>query len=467
MDEAAIEADYLIIGAGAAGLAFADSLLASSDKSMVIVDRRDRPGGHWNDAYPFVRLHQPAQTYGVNSVPLGSGAKDETGLNKGLYDLASGQEVLSHFEFAMKHRLLPSGRVTYLPISEVGDDGSVRSLLSGHKTSVSAGKVVDATYSQTSIPATHVPNFRMASGVPFGPPNELPRRAADHTSFVVIGAGKTGMDTCIWLLENGADPDTICWVMPRDAWLLDRANFQPGSEFLERGARSIADQVEALAAAHSIDDLFERLESFGELRRIDPAVKPRAYHCAIVSDGELEQLRRIQNVVRLGRVTEVGVGKLTLEEGVLATDPAALHVDCSAIGVPHRPVRPIFDGDRITLQFVRTCQPTFSAALLGHLEASFSDDSEKNDLCAPIPTSSVPLDWLRMISVDLRNRYRWSKTPQIDNWLATARLDNLAKQFRSLTGSETAVIGHLQRYVAYVGAAAKNAQRLLQGASPP
>ena len=71
-----IIADYLVMGAGAAGMAFADSVLTETEATLVIVDRRDRPGGHWNDAYPFVRLHQPASYYGVNSAPLGSGAID-------------------------------------------------------------------------------------------------------------------------------------------------------------------------------------------------------------------------------------------------------------------------------------------------------------------------------------------------------------------------------------------------------
>ena len=69
----AIDVDYLIMGAGAAGMAFADSLFTESDATMVIVDRHDRPGGHWNDAYPFVRLHQPSANYGVNSADLGTG----------------------------------------------------------------------------------------------------------------------------------------------------------------------------------------------------------------------------------------------------------------------------------------------------------------------------------------------------------------------------------------------------------
>jgi len=55
-----IETDYLVVGAGAAGLAFVDALIAASEADVVMVDRRHQPGGHWNDAYPFVRLHGPA-----------------------------------------------------------------------------------------------------------------------------------------------------------------------------------------------------------------------------------------------------------------------------------------------------------------------------------------------------------------------------------------------------------------------
>lgn len=68
------ETDYLIIGAGAMGMAFADELfIRDSNFQLTIVDRRARAGGHWMDAYPFVRLHQPVAFYGVNSLVLGNG----------------------------------------------------------------------------------------------------------------------------------------------------------------------------------------------------------------------------------------------------------------------------------------------------------------------------------------------------------------------------------------------------------
>ena len=461
MTNPVIEADYLIVGAGAAGMAFADSLLTETQATIVMADRHHRPGGHWNDAYSFVRLHQPAANYGVNSRSLGSGAKDEVGLNKGFYELASGQEVLSHFDLAMQQRFLPSGRVRFFPMSDVSDDGALTSLISGERRTVRASKIVDASYSKMAVPSTHPPQYAVAPGIICVPPNDLPRIASAHTAYVVIGAGKTGMDACLWLLENGADPDSIRWIMPRDSWLLNRANFQPGEEFFARSAQSIADQVEALAGASSIDEVFAHLEACAEVRRIDAAVKPEAYHCAIVSDSELEQLRRIRNIVRLGRVTRIDAHQIVLEQGAIATDAAVLHIDCSAAGIPTRPAKKVFDGDRITLQWVRYCQPTFSAALIGHVEAAYHDEAEKNRLCTPIPAATVPKDWLRMMKIELATRLYWSKTAGIGDWQAKARLDPATSLIRALKGTETEAIAHLQRYRQYIGAAATNLEQLL------
>ena len=69
---------------------------------MTIVDRRHAPGGHWLDAYPYVRLHQPSTFYGVSSVPLGQDALDVGGTNAGFYELASASELLSPASSAFK-----------------------------------------------------------------------------------------------------------------------------------------------------------------------------------------------------------------------------------------------------------------------------------------------------------------------------------------------------------------------------
>jgi cation diffusion facilitator CzcD-associated flavoprotein CzcO len=74
-----IETDYLVIGSGMAGLAFADTLIDESDAHVTLVDRHGKPGGHWNDAYGFVTLHQPSAFYGVNSMELGNRRIDTAG----------------------------------------------------------------------------------------------------------------------------------------------------------------------------------------------------------------------------------------------------------------------------------------------------------------------------------------------------------------------------------------------------
>ena len=153
-----ITTDYLIVGAGVMGMGFLDEMIRNSRKlEAVIVDIRDKPGGHWNDAYPFVRLHQPALTYGVNSRTLGVGGADLASKSQGLsnfdgtgfmifnlYLVSSGcislvflaprrpcrppAQILAHYEMALAS-LLATGRVRFLSQCKHVGDGVVVSLL--------------------------------------------------------------------------------------------------------------------------------------------------------------------------------------------------------------------------------------------------------------------------------------------------------------------------------------------------
>ena len=175
MDEQ-LDTDYLIIGGGAAGMAVADVLFAETDASIVIVDRRSNPGGHWNDAYPFVRLHQPSANYGVHSRPLGDElGRDASPLNRGCLERATSAEIVAYYERLLAD-LVASGRVRFLPAhdhtGEVDGLHRVESLLGGASASVRVRrKVVDATAMCTSVPATRTPTFTVARGVRCIPPN--------------------------------------------------------------------------------------------------------------------------------------------------------------------------------------------------------------------------------------------------------------------------------------------------------
>lgn len=466
MDTNPIETDYLVIGAGAAAMAFVDTLLSESDARVVMVDRHHRPGGHWNDAYPFVRLHQPSAFYGVDSRELGSGTVDAVGTNQGFYELASGAEILDYFEQVMNQRFLPSGRVRYFPMCnyETGSDGQHRftSVVSGENRVVEVRrKVVNATHARTAVPSTHPPKYAIAPGVRCVPVNELPKIARSPAGYVVVGSGKTGIDACLWLLKNGAAPASIRWIMPRDAWFLDRANSQPGDDRFEQFMGSLVAQFEAIAAASSVPDLFARLEASGELQRLDPSVEPTIYRCATVTQAELRELRRIESIVRLGRIEAIEPTRIVLEQGSIATDPDCLYIDCSANGIPAPPAMPVFDGDTINLLMVRTCQPVFSAALIACVECLVADEDGKNAMCRVVPTPQVPTDWIRMWAVALGNGYRWGKHEGVARWLAQSRLYGAKSTVLRVPKDDTAKQALLQRYRASVGPAAAKLPELV------
>ncbi len=430
---ATIESDYLLVGAGAMGLAFADTLLTElPEATITIVDRHGKPGGHWNDAYPFVTLHQPSAFYGVASLPLGSGEIDTLGLNAGFYELASGPEVCGYFDAVMRRRLLPTGRVTYLPMSEHMGAGRVVSLLSGAETQVSIRrKTVDSTYLGTTVPSTHTPKFAVAEGVQLMPPNALPdlwrRPDAGHRHFTVLGAGKTAMDSIIFLLSAGADPDSISWVAPRASWFFNRQKVQPGLDFFEHTIGGQLHLMQAQGAATSVEDLFLRLEACGYMLRLDPAVLPTMFHYAITTAAEIAVLSQVKDVIRMGRVLALEPGRMVLTGGERPTKPGTLFIDCTASAVERRPPVPVFQPDLIVPQMVRLPQPCFSAALIAWVEAHVEGEAAQNALTTAVPLPDGIEDYPRACLVNLFNQGIWSQNRPLSDWIRGNRLDGFSK----------------------------------------
>lgn len=449
-----VNTDYLVVGAGASGLAFADALLAEADVEVTLIDRRHAPGGHWVQAYPFVRLHTPSAWYGVNSLALGEDRIDQVGENAGYYERATGDEVCDYFAAAAA-RLTETGRVRALTRHEHLGRGSageqVRDLDTGdlHEISVRR-KVVDARYLETSIPATHVLPFEVAPSARVIPVNDLPAAARSTSSYAVLGSGKTAVDACSWLLDNGVEPDRIRWIRPRDAWFHDRAQFQALDQV---GAimHGLALDAEAGAQAVDVDDLFARLEASGRLVRIDASCPTTMYRGTMLSAPELAGLRQIEDVVRLGRVQRVEADRLVLERGEIKTGAETLVVDCTALGLSNAPAIPIFQQGRIVLQQVRHLSPSFNAALIGFVEAHRDNDADKNRLCPPNRYPSRIQDWPRMISRTWRTEGRWLSEPDVSAWVAASRLNLL----RALPehAAEPPVQEAVKRYLTSVGAA--------------
>ena len=176
-----LTADYLVVGAGAMGLAFADEIICTgSDKStsVILVDPRASVGGHWNDAYDFVKLRQPAAYYGVNSEVLGSGGAD----------LASKYQILAYFEKVLK-KLEGTGQLQFYPQCRFTGDGRFTSVLDPELEYVVdvKKKMVDASYLTAKVPSTHPPKYTVHPGVTLVPINGLANLAKSWEKYVVIG----------------------------------------------------------------------------------------------------------------------------------------------------------------------------------------------------------------------------------------------------------------------------------------
>ena len=447
-----MQTDYLIIGAGTTGLCFADQLLTSDPSATIaIVDRRGAPGGHWVDAYPFVELHQPASFYGAASRSLGTDVPEADGANAGLSPLASGAEVRHHFERVLAERLLPSGRVRYLPLHEVTAEGEVRSLLSGRRSPVEvARRTVDARYYENSIPRTHTRGFAVADGVTIVPPNDLPQAAPHHRAFVVLGGGKTGIDAVLFLLRMGADPDQITWVVPRDPWLWARETTQPHRSAFAATIGAFASQMEAAAEASDPADFALRMEGAGVWRRVDPSVTPSMFHAATCSRAEVEALRSLRRVIRAGRVRSAEPGRLVLDGGEAAVPADALLIDCTASAIAKRPTTPIFAGDTITCQMVRFPAVSLSAALLAHIEASLPNDDERNRFAAPVPLPDTVEDYMTTLLVGMMNQGQWRQSETISAFLAQTRLEpapRLMREGHDGSAAHAEIMDRIQRNV--------------------
>jgi len=462
-----IDTDYLVVGAGAAGMAFVDALIAECDADVVMVERRHGPGGHWNDAYPFVRIHQASANYGVNSRVLGTESIDATGPNKGFYDRATGVEICDYFHKVLAEHLLPSGKVRFFGMCDYVGNGSdehaFRSRLTGETTTVRVRrKLVDATYLETSVPATHRPSFEIDPGVRLVPVGRLVELAETPSGYTILGAGKTAMDACNWLLDNGVDPGRIRWVRPREPWILDRASWQP-LDLVASTMEGVSLAITALAEAETIDDLFRRLEACGQLSRLDRTTSATMFRGPILSAEERNALAQIERVVRLGRVRRLCADRMLLSDGEVASDRGEVYVDCTAYGFRSAPARRIFEPGKITIQSLIGGFTTFYAALVGFIEATWDHDVEKNRLCPPVAQICRPTDWIETYRGMLRSSQLHSSEPELVAWLEKSRL-NLTRGMADRT-EDSRLQSALARLSANSEAALQNADALLASAS--
>jgi hypothetical protein len=221
--------------------------------------------------------------------------------------------------------------------------------------------------------------------------------------------------------------------------MINRAFTQPSGSFYQESYGGTMRQMEAVKDATSIDDLADRMEAANLWMRLDPSVRPVIMHGPTVSMAELERLREVRDIVRMGHVENIEPDTLELVAGTCSAQPNTLNIDCTARALGHTDTWPIFDEDRIALQMIRLYQPTFSAALIAKIETSFSNDKAKNALAAPVPMTDTVQSWLVSQLANATNQFAWSQHPEIKEWIASCRLDGFGRAGREVDRTDPAV----------------------------
>jgi hypothetical protein len=177
-----------------------------------------------------------------------------------------------------------------------------------------------------------------------------------------------------------------------------------------------ADIMQAATAASDLDDLFLRLEDAGVMLRVDRSVTPTMAKTPTLARWELDQLRSLEHVLRLGHIRRAEPGRLVLAAGEVSIARDAVVVHCAASGLQYPPLVPIWAPDAITLQPIQAGFPCFGAALAGYVEATRDDDAEKNRLCPPSPLPDTLPGWARMQVLGGRAAASFGSDPDVKAW---------------------------------------------------
>jgi hypothetical protein len=294
----------------------------------------------------------------------------------------------------------------------------------------------------------HTPHFLIDNGVQLVAPHRLSnvlRHGPLPSGYVILGGGKTGMDVAYWLLTTGVPPEAITWIRPRDAWLINRRAVQPAMEFFEECIGAQAAQVEAYAEATDVEDLFDRLEHAGVMLRIDRSVRPQMMHFATISTREIEVLHTIKNVIRRGRVRRIRAHSIEFADGDEPMCGSPMYIDCTASAAVPCPVQPVFQGDRIILQYIQSPRTSLSAAMIAFVEAHKHDDAIKNALCEPVSMSDTVADYVPLILGNMVNQQRQAHDSDLRRWLRTSRLDGFSGLMAAVDPADAAKLAIVQR----------------------
>lgn len=304
--------DLVVVGAGVAGLnaLYAATSYLPKGAKVLLVDQKDAPGGMWNTAYDYVRLHQPHPMFTVGDMRWDWGKRRDY--------LAKRDEVRDHLASSLKpvsdavdletafgytvtgleEVETPDGfraRITFRPVDGEGQDRTVRAKLAIHAPGLNYHLAPPLELSSTDVVSII--------------PQDLRETLAAHPDapLIVVGGGKTGMDTVLAALTENPNRK-VSLINGRGTNFLNRTKYIPtglkrwtSGELISRLFRDLAlnfdgdnedHTISHFRAAHSTNTASQNgvflygLQSEGELARITAGLSDtHAGYLADVTDG--------------------------------------------------------------------------------------------------------------------------------------------------------------------------------------
>jgi hypothetical protein len=295
MTQATERAEMCILGGGIAGLnaLFVATRYLQAGARVVLVDRHGRCGGMWNDTYPYVRLHQPHEMFAVGNLPWKLGKPREY--------LATRDEVLAYFDRCLAEA-----------------PRCVRAF--GHNVAPQPPLALSSRQVMSVTPETL-----------FGADGQLPGDPA--APVVVVGGGKTGMDTALEVLRRGTGRP-VDLLVGGGTYFARRETFFPTG----RGSwRSGSTLLAAFAEGNERFDGTNEEEACARFRRdygVALGEDYRHFFYGLLSDAENDTIRAEARSVRTERLADVedGAGgpELVLASGDRVPVPAGtVVVNCT------------------------------------------------------------------------------------------------------------------------------------------
>lgn len=256
--------ELVVVGAGIAGL---NALNAATEylprnARVLLLDQKDAPGGMWNTAYDYVRLHQPHPMFTVGNM--------KWNWSKPRDYLAARDEVQNHLSGA----LAPMGEKVAL---ETGFQQTVAACV---EVETAQGPMAEIRFHPNGEPsksktilakrAIHASGLNYALAQPIAVssprvvsiiPQDLRKTLEAHpgADVVVVGGGKTGMDTVLATLA--ADPGRkVSLIKGRGTVFVNRDKYLPtgikrwtSGDLLSRLFRDVALNFDGDNENHTLD----------------------------------------------------------------------------------------------------------------------------------------------------------------------------------------------------------------------